>query len=447
MEALMVGETNQAEIISDPADYDAVVVGASLAGCATAIGLGRAGLSVALVEKQPDPAAYKRVCSHFIQASATPAIERLGLLEPILAAGGLRTQMHAWTPWGWIDPPAEGGLPCLNLRREQLDPMIREAAARTPGVELMPGLTATRVLRDGERIGGIAAHDRDGVEVELRAPLTVGADGRDSAIAKLAEVPVKVRPHGRIAYGAYFKSPPRTGAPDSQIWMLDPQWAAAFPTDGGLTFYAGMVTKDRLPEWKRDPEAALLAFLTALPDAPPVRAEDRVGPIEGKIDMTNRQHVPVGPGLALVGDAALAIDPLFGVGCGWALQSAEWLAEAVAPALRGEEQLDQGLRRYQRRHRRELRAHAWLIHDYATGRKLQPGERALFAAAARDPKTAALFEQIGTRQPGVAGRMARGLPRALAVNARHALRRRRSAFPSEPSPSPPRPRGSSAAPR
>jgi 2-polyprenyl-6-methoxyphenol hydroxylase-like FAD-dependent oxidoreductase len=433
-------------IIDQAADYDAVVVGASLAGCATAIGLGRAGARVALVEKQPDPAAYKRICSHFIQASAVPTIERLGLLEPILAAGGLRTQMHAWTPWGWIDPPAAGGLPCVNLRRERLDPMIRAEAAATPGVELMQGLTATRILREGERLTGVAVRDRDGGELELRGRLTVAADGRDSAIAKLAEVPVKVRPHGRAAFGAYFDGAAPRGAPDSSIWLLDPQWGAAFPTDSGLTFYAAMVTKDRLADWKRDQEAALLDFISKLPDAPSVDAGQLVGPVEGKIDMTNRQRVPVAPGLALVGDAALAIDPLFGVGCGWALQSAEWLTESVAPALAGEGSLETGLRRYRRRHTRELRLHAFLIHDYANGRPLQPVERSLFAAAARDPKMAALFEQIGTRQPHIAGRMARGLPRAIAVNARYKLRRR-SAFPSAPSPSPPRPRGPSAAPQ
>jgi 2-polyprenyl-6-methoxyphenol hydroxylase-like FAD-dependent oxidoreductase len=55
-------------------DYDAVIVGASLAGATTAILLGRAGASVALVEKQPDPQAFKRICSHFIQASGVPTI-------------------------------------------------------------------------------------------------------------------------------------------------------------------------------------------------------------------------------------------------------------------------------------------------------------------------------------------------------------------------------------
>src|SRR3954465_7701118 len=91
-------------IIGDRAAFDAVIVGGSLAGCATAIGLGRAGLKVALVEKQPDPGAYKRTCSHFIQASGVPAIDRLGLLEPIEAAGGQRPRVHSWTRWGWIEP-------------------------------------------------------------------------------------------------------------------------------------------------------------------------------------------------------------------------------------------------------------------------------------------------------------------------------------------------------
>jgi thioredoxin reductase len=41
-------------------DFDAAIVGASLAGCTAAILLGRAGLRVALVERRPEPAAFKR---------------------------------------------------------------------------------------------------------------------------------------------------------------------------------------------------------------------------------------------------------------------------------------------------------------------------------------------------------------------------------------------------
>jgi 2-polyprenyl-6-methoxyphenol hydroxylase-like FAD-dependent oxidoreductase len=408
-----------------PRSYDAVIVGGSLAGCTAAMLLAREGARVAVVEKQPDPAAFKRICSHFIQASAVPTIERLGLYEPMMEAGAVRSRFRARTKWGWIEPPAEGASYAINLRRETLDPMVRRMTAETDGVEMLLGRTANSLRRDGATVTGVVVAEADGTETTLEAPLVIGADGRDSNIAELGEVDVKTYPHGRVAYAAYFEGATPPGAPDGSVWFMDPDWAAAFPTDSDQTFYAVMPTKARLPEFKADPEAALLNFFDTVPDAPPVRAGRRVSPILGKIDMTNRMRVPAGPGLALIGDAALATDPLFGVGCGWAFQSAEWLADSVAPALRGEESLDRGLRRYRRRHTRHLRGHAFMIHDYATGRKQSPPERLLFSAAARDPKVAAAFDEFGTRQSGPAKMMVRAMPRAVAVNARYALSQRR----------------------
>lgn len=405
------------------APYDAVIVGASLAGCATAIQLGRAGLRVALVEKKPDPNAYKRICSHFIQASGVPAIERLGLLGPIEAAGAKRPRIHMWTRWGWVAPPPERAARGLNLRREVLDPLVRSAAAETPGVEMLLGWSAERLLREEGAFAGVVARNPQGEERQLRARLTVGADGRDSRIAELSEVPAKTYPHNRFAYGGYFAGGAPAHFPDATIWFLDPQWAAAFPTDSDLTFYAAMPTKDRLPEFKRDPERALVSFLSDVPEAPPIREGHLVEPVMGKIDMTNRMRRPVAPGLALIGDAALATDPLFGVGCGWAFQSAEWLCDSVGPALQGDEPLEKGLARYRRRHAKELRGHAFFIHDYATGRRLNPAERLMFSAAARDPEAAMILEGFATRQVGPAQTLPRALPRAIAVNARHALAR------------------------
>jgi 2-polyprenyl-6-methoxyphenol hydroxylase-like FAD-dependent oxidoreductase len=410
-------------IVGDGPAYDAVIVGGSLAGCATAIQLGRAGLRVALVEKQPDPKAYKRMCSHFIQASGVPAIERLGLLEPMEAAGALRPRIHMWTQWGWIEAPPERAARGLNLRREVLDPMVRSTAAETPGVEMLLGWSAERLLRDGGTFAGVAVRNREGEERELRARVTVGADGRDSKIAELSEVPVKTYPHNRIAYGGYYEGPAAPHSPDSVVWFLDPHWAASFPTDSGLTFYAAMPTKERLPEFKRDPEGALVKFLADVPEPPPIRDSRAIEPVIGKIDMTNRVRKPVAPGLALVGDAALAADPLFGVGCGWAFQSAEWLSDSVGPALQGQESLEQGLERYRRRHARELRGHAFFIHDYSNGRRFNPAERLMFSAAARDSRSAELMEAFGTRQIRPQQMMPRALPRALAVNVRHALAR------------------------
>lgn len=418
----MPGTDSHSPIIDESSAYDAVIVGASLAGCTAATLLGRAGARVALVEKQPDPNAFKRMCSHFIQASAVPTLERLGWLEPIYEAGGIRTRVQAWTRWGWIKPPPPGNV-CVNLRREVLDPMLKEMTAQEPGVELMLGRTATRVLREDGAVRGIAVRTAAGEETELRATLTIGADGRDSQVAELADLPDKQTPHGRFAYGGYFEGPPTAIAPDASFWMLDPQWAAAFPTDSDLTFYAVMGTKDRLPEFKADPEEALVRFISDLPEAPPIAQGKLVSPVLGKIDMTNRKRGPVAPGLALIGDAALAVDPLFGIGCGWALQSGEWLADSVAPALRGEAPLEQGLDRYKRRHARGLGGHTFLINDYATGRRLNPMERLIFSAAVRDEKCARIFEGFGTRELRPQEAFPRLVPRAIAVNARHALAR------------------------
>lgn len=414
-------------IISAGADYDAVIVGASLAGCTTAIMLGRAGARVALVEKQPDPRAFKRICSHFIQSSAVPTLERLQLMEPIHAAGGVRTHLRAWTRWGWIAAPHERVPAGLNLRREKLDPLLRETAGATPGVELLLGQTVERLVHEGGAVRGVVASDRAGTATELRARLVIGADGRDSRVAALAGVPEKRTPHGRFAYGGYFDGPPPPWGTDGTIWVLDPQWAAAFPTDDGQVFYAAMGTKDHLPAFKADPEAALRRWVGNVPEAPPILESTLAQPVMGKIDMENRLRRPTAPGLALVGDAALAIDPLWGVGCGFAFQTAEWLADSVTPALLRGDPLEQSLERYRRRYLRGLRGHAQMMVGFAGGRKLNAGERLIFSASVHDERLAIAFDELGSRRVTPERSLARTVPRALVVNARRALRRRQPA--------------------
>ena len=401
--------------------YDAVIVGGSLAGCAAATMLGRAGARVAVLEKSPDPAAFKRICSHFIQASAVPTLERLGLLEPMMDGGR--------------DPPA---LPCAGAvgvdrgaagagrargqpaPATKLDPMAREMAASTPGVELLLGQTVTELRRAGGKVSGVVARDRDGTEVVFEAPLTIGADGRDSTIAKLSGVKVKTYPHGPLRLRRLFRR--RRAEGRARRLGLDdgPRLGGGLPHRRGphlLRRDADQGPTARVQGRPRGGAGRLLRIGAGSALAARGARLDERG-ILGKIDMTNRMRVPTAPGLALIGDAALATDPLFGVGCGWAFQSAEWLADSVAPALRGEEELEKGLRRYRRTHSRHLRGHAWMIHDYATGRKMQPPERLIFSGAARDPRVAAIFDDFGARQIGATKMIAVGTPLALLANAR-----------------------------
>lgn len=405
-------------MIADGSDFGAVVVGASLAGCTTATLLARAGVRVALVERSRDAQAFKRVCGHYIQASAVPTLERLGLMEPIEAAGGVRSRGRLWTRWGTIEAPPEASLTRgVNLRRERLDPLVRSMAAGEPGVEPMLGYAAKALLSDDGSAAGVEAADTSGRRVCIRAPLVVGADGRDSRVAAMAGLSPRSSGHGRFSYAAYFEGPGPAGAPDATVWMLDPEWAAAFPTDGGLTMYACMPTMERLPEFKRDAAAALEAFVANLPAAPPIAESRRVSPVIGKIKMPNVRRGPIGAGVALVGDAALATDPLWGVGCGWAFQSGEWLADSVAATLRGDEPLDRGLRRYRRRFRRRLAGHSLLIDGYATGRRFNGVERLLYSAGSSDEHVAARLLRFGTRSIGPM-RLAPAYGRAMLVNMR-----------------------------
>jgi menaquinone-9 beta-reductase len=423
-------DTHASNIAPTRADYDVAIVGASLAGCTAAILLGRSGARVALVEKSPDPKSFKRVCTHYIQSSGVRPLERMGLIEPMMQAGALRSRPCAWTRWGWVEPPATSRLPSgINLRRERLDPLIRSTAAETPGVELILGHTVQELIYDGELVSGVKTRDPHGQTLELRARLVVGADGRGSRVAKLAKVDTKTSPHGRFAYGGYFDGPQPARYPDSALWLLDPDMVGAFPTDSGLIFYAVMPAMERLPEFREDPAAAVQRFIAAIPDAPPIAESRLVGEMTGKIDMTNVINTPTAPGLGLVGDAASAVDPLWGVGCGFALQSSEWLADSVAPALAGVEPLERGLQRYRRRHSRGLKGHTREILNYATGRKINLGEKLFFSAASYDERTARIFEAFGSRNVSPGRMLATGMPSAALAAARRAAAERRGSQP------------------
>jgi menaquinone-9 beta-reductase len=198
--------------------------------------------------------------------------------------------------------------------------------------------------------------------------------------------------------------------------------------DDDLTLLATMLTKDRLPEFRADPEAGLLGLFRTLPDAPPIHSSRRVSKVLGKLEMPNVSRSPAPqsrPGLAFIGDAAMASDPLWGVGCGFAFESAEWLVEETAGALAAGSDLRAALGRYRRRHRSRLRGYEFLSCDYATGRRLNPVERLTFSAAARDPALADRFEAFGTRNIPVRSFLSpRAIARAGVVNLRHRAARR-----------------------
>jgi flavin-dependent dehydrogenase len=380
-------------------EYDAVVVGASIAGCTVATFLGRQGARVALLERSPRQEAFKVICTHAILACATGTLRRLGLVEQIEAAGGLRNHGDIWTWRGWVRPRPPAGVPELpygyNIRRERFDPMIRSLAVSTDGVDYMPGAMVTELVHDqAGRPRGVRA-TIGGEAREVRARVVVGADGRDSKIAELAGLPAKVKPNARFIYFAHYKNLPP--AKPILIWNLEPGGASAFANDDGITVVVCAPHKDQLPEFREDLVGAYARYIANLIDGPDLSAGQRVSKIMGRLDMSNIRRRASGPGVALVGDAAQASDPLMGVGCGWALQSGEWLASELKGALSSDRDIDIALHRYRKRHRRALALHHWLICDYSTGRPLSPVERMLFVAGTRDQHVARALASLLNR--------------------------------------------------
>jgi flavin-dependent dehydrogenase len=138
--------------------------------------------------------------------------------------------------------------------------------------------------------------------------------------------------------------------------------------------------------------------LACLPDGPELSDAEQVSKLVGKLEMPNVIRPAARPGIAFVGDAALAADPAFGVGIGFAFQSAEWLVDETSAVLGSRPELDDALRRYRRRLAWRLGPHHLQMADFSTRRKFRPLERLALRRATADPVLARAFGEVLMRE-------------------------------------------------
>jgi 2-polyprenyl-6-methoxyphenol hydroxylase-like FAD-dependent oxidoreductase len=376
--------------------FDVAIVGASVAGCTAARLFAQSGARVALIEKQGDPRAYKVTCTHAILPAAGPTIERLGLGPALEERGALRTGTDVWTPYGgWLRFP-RGEHDGWGVTRHTLDPLLRDLAANTPGVELLGGWTATELMSTGPAT--ITLEDRKHRRMRVRAPLLVGADGRNSTVARLTGVPGRVRPHNRFFYFGYWRGV-KPATTSVRLWLQDPDGGGAqFPNEDGLTMLVSSFPRSQAAEVRADHEAAYVARLAGLCDGPDLTEAERVSKVMGKLEMPNVYRLGARPGLAFAGDAAVAADPLFGVGISFAFQTGEWLADAASHQLDHPRGLEAALRRYRRRTLVRLAPHHLQMASYARGRRLNLAERHMIRRAGSDPVVAGAVAAFFTRE-------------------------------------------------
>ncbi|MBF6353010.1 FAD-dependent monooxygenase [Nocardia higoensis] len=382
-------------------DYDVVIVGAGLAGCTAAILLGRAGLRIALLEAHRNPETYKRLCTSSIRSSALPTMRRAGLDKLIEDAGGVPSHDAYLTPWGWLRAPRTNDRPPhgYNIRRETLDPLARNAAAEVPQVDLLLGARVRNLTRDARgRVDGVEASVH-GTDRRLRARLVIGADGRHSKVAEFAGLRAHRSANCRSCVFAYYRNVEVPEDRTLSIWLKMPEIVSIGAMDDGQVVLAGLLDKKQYAA-AADKEAALLAAYSGLPDAPDLSNAERVSEVIGYRDYPSITRPRItAPGVALIGDAAMSADPAEGAGLGWALQTAEWLSDAVTrPLLEGTVGgIDAAARKYQRTHRFRLWPHQLQIVDLSKRPELSILMRVLLSAAVQDSWVGARVTKAVTR--------------------------------------------------
>lgn len=394
-------------------EYDVVIVGASIAGCSAAMLYGRAGLRVALVERNRNLASYKAMCGHLILGGAHATLQRLGVWELMLERGAEAARTAVWTGAGWVQPADTSEVPpVISLRRKKLDPLLRELAAATPGVDLFMGHAVTGLIEEGGgRVSGVHA-TADGQEHEVRARLVVAADGHRSPVARLAGVPENVAPNQRFLWWAYYRDVDDRPIGTARVWVAGPDVAVVVPAGDGLTLVGAFPSKARLGEFAEDRARAIERLVMALPDAPDLSRAERVTNASGTNECKFvRRHPTPRPGLALIGDAAMTSDPVPAVGCSWAFRTAEWLADATVPALAAGADLRGAMRTYRRR-RRFVDRYDGLARQDARALPPNPIQRAILDAAPHDAEIAQRFALFGSR----------AAPASVLVNPRTAAR-------------------------
>lgn len=325
----------------------AVIVGAGIAGLASAIALERAGWRVALLERGDRLRGDNSALS--LQPNAIRALKALGLglaidaISTPLDAGQLRRadgRILAAMP---VSEAAErfGLRPVVVHRGDLFEALV---AGLGSDVEIHTGITATHI-----DLVRPAAGDQSR---RWPADLVVGADGISSAVRAGIDASAKVTGAGRVAFRAVI--PPHrvpdlpdgggeAQGPDGRRFVYAPIgsrgafWSAT--VRGGPRPEPVEVRHALLARWFGDWHAPIPQLIAATrPEEVSQHEVTYLNPLPGRFTQSTD-----GSGAVLVGDAAHAILPDLAQGAGLALEDAVTLGACLAGAG-----LAEGLREYER---------------------------------------------------------------------------------------------------
>lgn len=301
--------------------YDVIIVGARVAGAATAMLLARRGVRVLLVDRSSYGS--DTLSTHALMRPALVQLDRWGLLDAVIASGAppiRRTVFHY--PGQRVTVDIE---PLYAPRRTVLDRILVDAAIAA-GAEVRFGTAVEELQRDDSgRVCGIV-----GPHVSERAELVVGADGIRSLVALRAGAPKtrEARSSAAAVY-AYFS---RVDAEGYEWVYGDRVSAGIIPTNDAEVCVFAAGSEDRFREQGRWEIGR--GFTRTLAMASPALAlrvmhGHRTARFRGFGGVRGYYRKPFGPGWALVGDAGYFRDPITTSGISDAFRDAELLARAI----------------------------------------------------------------------------------------------------------------------
>ena len=382
---------------------DAVVVGGRCAGAAAGIALARAGRRVVVLDRAQFPS--DTLSTHLLFPAGLAEVKALGAYERVMATGAPEHReasvggggFHAQSPYSPNNGVAHGAC----IRRSGFDAALA-ATAREAGAELRERTKVTRLLYDAGRVAGVAYETRDGQAGELRAPLVVGADGRQSAIARELGVsdPYRWNKNRRACYFTYVEDERDDGSRNvAAQWREGAELGTAFPCDDGLLLVLLMPPVGRAGEFKRDLEDEYRRTIAAIPGL-----QERIGggKIASKVRMatetTSFFRRSSGKGWALAGDAGHFKDPVTAQGMRDAMRFGRLLGEMAAPAIGDVKTLDRALASWERLREREcIETYQW-TNQLARAEAMTPIEVELYREISSDADKTRELLDVFSRQ-------------------------------------------------
>ena len=334
-----MSELGHSDAARDVQETRCVVVGGGPGGMVLALLLARRGVPVTLLEAHHD--FDREFRGDTIHPSVLEMLDQIGLADRL-------HQLPHIKVYGPTVMTASGPLTPVDLRRLKTrfpyimfmhQPVFLEfladEAKKYPHFRLLMGASVQRLVEEGGVVRGVRYRSEDGWH-EVRAPLTVAADGRFSRIRHLAGIKaVETSPRVELLW---FRLPRLPGDPPSSVGV-SPRVAP----------HRLMVVLDRFEHWQcgyflpvghyQDVKAegleAMRRNIVALEPhfAEHVKHLTDWHQLSFLSVASNRCRRWYKPGLLLIGDAAHVMSPVGGVGINYAIQDAVVAANVLGGPL------------------------------------------------------------------------------------------------------------------